>query len=240
MQVPLPGGPSWNGTATNVWPSTIWELVRRSRHGHPDERRRALDVLFRQYYKPVFRFFQRALRVDNRNLEDLTQDFFTRFVEKDFLKNLELEKSFRGFLKVACRRHFINWLKARAAAGRSGGRSVALGEAAVTEDRIDGMIDDELRTWYLEEAVEKTKSELSSQGKEGYFRLFEARAGLRDGIPPDYQSLANEFGLEVYEVSNQLMAARRIFRQGLVDLAAARSPDPMEELAELGLRKYLL
>lgn len=240
MPAPLSGGPSWNGTATNVWPSTIWELVRRSREGPSGDRRRALDDLFRQYYKPVFRFFQRALRVDDRNVEDLTQDFFTRFVEKDFLKNLELEKSFRGFLKVACRRHFINWLEARAAAKRSGGRDAVLDEAAVPEDRIDGMIDDELRNWYLEEAVERTKSGLAAQGKEAYFRLFAARAGLRDGVPADYQSLANEFGLAVYDVSNQLMAARRIFRQGLVELASERSPDPMEELAELGLRKYLL
>jgi RNA polymerase sigma factor (sigma-70 family) len=234
-------GTSTAGTATNGWPSTIWTLVQRSHDGPADERKRALDDLFRQYYKPVHRFFQKALRVGERDLEDLTQEFFTRFIEKDFLKNLQHEKSFRGFLKVACRRHFINWLEARNAAKRGGDRTVPLEEygVAASEDKIDGMIDGELQNWYLEEAVERAKTELTAQGKAAYFRLFEARAGLRNGAPADYKALASEFGISVYDVSNQLLAARKVFRQALVQLAAERSPDPMDELRELGLQKYL-
>src|SRR5262245_61646830 len=130
------GGNSTNGGATNAWPSTIWDLVQRSHNGSAVGRRQALDELFRQYYKPVHRFFQKALRVGERDLEDLTQDFFTRFIEKDSLKNLQEERSFRGFLKVACRRHFINWLEARNAAKRGGGRTVRFDESgpAVPED----------------------------------------------------------------------------------------------------------
>jgi RNA polymerase sigma factor (sigma-70 family) len=240
MPAPPHDGRSITGAATNAWPSTIWELVRRSREGPADQRRGALDDLFRQYYKPVHRFFQKALRVDERNLDDLTQEFFTRFLEKDFLKNLEQEKSFRGFLKIACRRHFINWVEARQAAKRSGDRTVPMDFEPVAEDRIDGMIDEELRTWYLEESVDRTKAALTAEGHESYFRIFEARAGLRGGDPPDYQALAAEFGIPVYDVSNRLMAARKRFRQALLDLAAERSPDPMEEMRELGLSRYFI
>ncbi len=241
MPSPPPEEFSSMGTATNAWPSTIWDLVQRSHQGSTDERRQALDDLLRQYYKPVHRFFQKALRVGDRDLEDLTQEFFTRFIEKDFLRNLQHEKSFRGFLKVACRRHFINWLEARNAAKRGGDRTLSLDESlvAVSEDKFDGLIDGELRTWYLEEAVERTRVELVAQGKEAYFKLFEARAGLKDGEPSDYKALAAEFGISVFDVSNYLLAARKIFRQALVHLAAERSPDPMEELRELGLNKYL-
>ena len=241
MTSPLPGGNSSIGAATNTWPSTIWELVRRSHEGPAAQRKRALDDLFRQYYTPVHRFFQKALRVGERDLEDLTQDFFARFVEKDFLKNLQHEGSFRGFLKVACRRHFINWLDARNAAKRGGDRAVPLEDSgiAVPEDKFDGLIDDELRAWYLEEAVERTKQELTAQGKEAYYKVFEARAGLRNGEAADYKSLAKEFGISVYDVSNHLLSARKVFRQALVQLAEERSPHPTEELRELGLLKYL-
>lgn len=241
MPSPSPEGIPSAGTATNAWPSTIWDLVQRSHAGPPEARRRALDDLFRLYYKPVHRFFQRALRVGERDLEDLTQDFFTRFVEKDFLRNLQHEKSFRGFLKVACRRHFINWLEARNAAKRGGERAVPLEDSgmAVTEDKIDGLIDDELRAWYLEEAVDRAKQELTAQGKETYFKVFEARAGLRNGEPVDYKALAAEFGISVYDVSNHLLSARKVFRQALIQLAAERSTHPTEELRELGLHKYL-
>ena len=241
MPSPLPGGNSSIGAATNTWPSTIWDLVRRSQEGPADGRKRALEDLLRQYYTPVRRFFQKALRVGERDLEDLTQDFFTRFVEKDFLKNLRQEGSFRGYLKVACRRHFINWLEARNAAKRGGDRTLSLDDTgmAVADDKIDGLIDDELRGWYLEEAVERAKLELTAQGKEAYFKVFEARAGLRDGEPADYKSLAAEFGISVYDVSNQLLSARKVFRQALIQLAGERSPHPADELRELGLHKYL-
>lgn len=219
----------------------MWDLVQRSHAGPAPGRRQALDELMRQYYKPVHRFFQKALRVDDRDVEDLTQDFFTRFIEKDFLRNLQEERSFRGFLKVACRRHFINWLEARNAAKRGGDKTVRLDDwtPAVSEDKLDGLIDNELRAWYLEEAIDLTRRELTAQGKEVYFRLFEARAGLRGGAPTDYKALAAEFGITVYDVSNHLLAARKIFRSAMMRLASERSRDPMEELKELGLHQYL-
>ena len=238
--MPASGKPS-NGSATNAWPSTMWDLVQRSHEGPARGRRAALDELMRQYYKPVHRFFQKALRVGERDVEDLTQDFFTRFIEKDFLRNLQEQRSFRGFLKVACRRHFINWLEARNAAKRGGDKTVRLDDwsPGVTEDKIEGLIDNELRAWYLEEAIDLTRRELTAQGKKDYFRLFEARAGLRGGAPVEYKALAEEFGITVYDVSNHLLAARKIFRSSLQRLASERSRDPMEELKELGLHQYL-
>ena len=101
----------------------------RGREGAGSQRKVALEDLFRLYYKPVYRFFQKALAIEGRHLDDVTQDFFTRFVEKDFLKSVAQEKSFRGFLKVACRRHYVNWRKAQQSAKRGGGRTVSLQDA---------------------------------------------------------------------------------------------------------------
>jgi RNA polymerase sigma factor (sigma-70 family) len=232
------------GAAATTWPSTLWNLIRRGREGPGEQRKAALEDLFRLYYKPIYRFFQKALGIEGRHLDDVTQDFFTRFIEKDFLKNIAQEKSFRGFLKVACRRHHINWLEAQKTAKRGAGRTVSLQEAgadppAVPERDLDALIDDELRAWYVEESVERLRRELVAQGKETHFLLFEKRAGLGGVEPPDHRTLSREFGIPVYEVSNRLMAARKLFRRTLVGIAAERCADPMEELRDLGLHQYL-
>ena len=230
---------------TTAWPSTVWATIREIRAASPEGRKAALDELLRLYYQPVRRFFQRVLGIQGHRLEDMTQDFFTRFIEKDFLKIVTYEKSFRGFLKLACRRHYINWTEAeRAASERSGkmqrleDRHGSAFEIPIPEERFGSMVDEELRHWYLDEAVERTRNELVRHGKEIYFRIFEARAGL-DGSPiQDYQSLSQRFGIPIFDIRNHLTSARKIFRAALETLASERSEDPHEELRELGLDRH--
>jgi len=231
---------------TTRWPSTVWATIREIRTASPEGKRAALDELLRLYYKPVHRFFQRVLGIQGHRLEDVTQEFFTRFIEKDFLKIVTYEKSFRGFLKLACRRHYINWCEAeRAGVDRSGkvqrlhDRDGSAFEIPIPEERFHSMVDEELRSWYLDEAVDRTRNELVRNGKEVYFRIFEARAGLDGGAPSDYQSLSKRFELPIFDIRNHLTAARKIFRAALQALAAERSEDPQEELRELGLDRHL-
>jgi len=222
------------GTSGRIWPSTIWSLIRQGREGAPEERKEARERLCRLYYKPVFSFFQKVLRVSVSDVEDVTQDFFTRFVERDFLQNITHEKSFRGFLKLACRRHFINWLESR----RSPGIEVPLEAATTSPERIDSMIDEEVRAWTLEEAVSRLRKELIRQGKELQFHIFEARAGLGGMAPTSYRELAAGFGISVYDTGNHLASARRLIRKFLLEVAAERSDDPSEELRAMGLQEF--
>lgn len=226
---------SSTGTSGRIWPNTIWSLIRRGREGTPGERKEARERLCRLYYKPVFSFFQKVLRVSVSDVEDVTQDFFTRFVERDFLQNITQEKSFRGFLKLACRRHFINWLESR----RSSGVEVPLEAANIPPERIDSMIDEEVRAWTLEEAVSRLRTELIRQGKELQFRVFEARAGMDGLASTGYRELAEGFGISVYDIGNHLAAARRLIRRILLEVAAERSDDPAEELRAMGLHEFL-
>ena len=237
---------SGSGSRIRSWPSTLWAAIRDIRTAGPEEKRAALEELLRLYYAPVHRFVQKVLGVRGPRLDDVTQEFFTRFIEKDFLKNVTYEKSFRGFLKLACRRHYINWCDAeRAARARSGdvtrlqdgdGSSI---DVPIPEERFGSMVDEELRRWYLDQAVDRTRLELIRQGKDIYFRVFEARCG-GDGAPiPDYQALSQQFGLSVFDVCNYLTAARKIFRASLQALASEHSEDPGGELRELGLEVHL-
>lgn len=226
------------------FPETCWDLVRRCRDGTGEDRRQSLDRLVLLYWKPVYRFYQRALRVPDDEAKDVTQAFFARFLEKDFLKNLQYEKSFRNFLKTACRRFLINQREAEAARRPpDGGKLVSLtdddgrtAEVAAEDARFAGMIDEEFRAFYLEEALERTRAALAAGGKEIYFEVLRARVGAEGGdAPPSYDDLAARLGLRVFDVRNYLAAARKVFRACLQKLAAERSDDPADELRALGL-----
>ncbi|HZL72710.1 MAG TPA: hypothetical protein VFC86_09635 [Planctomycetota bacterium] len=229
-----------------AWPSTAWSAIRAIQSASPDERRAALEDLLRVYYEPVHRFFLKALGIRGPRLDDVTQEFFTRFIEKDFLKNVTYEKSFRGFLKLACRRHYINWCHAeKSARARSGDmprlndREGSPIDIPIPEERFNSMVDEELRRMYLDEAVERTRNELVRQGKELYFRIFEARCAQDGSGIPDYETLSRQFKIPLFDICNHLMAARKIFRASLQAFAIERSEDPREELRELGLDRHI-
>jgi RNA polymerase sigma factor (sigma-70 family) len=226
------------------WPATIWELVRAARGGAGADRAKARERLVTLYYKPIYRFFQRVLRAGSGRVEDITQDFFARFIEKDWLKNVRYEKSFRSFLKVACRRHYINWCEAERARKPAAGTPVPIDEFGSSAEfplapgRFESLLDEGLRAAYIDHATTATKDRLLRAGKEDTWRVFEARTQGSEDRPADYGSLAKAFGVRVYDVRNRLSAARKIFREALYDLARERSDDARRELEELGLLKY--
>jgi RNA polymerase sigma factor (sigma-70 family) len=223
--------------ASAAWPETPWELVRRARTGEPAARRHARDTLLARYYKPVNRFFRRALRTPSDRADDVTQDFFARFMEKDALKRITHETSFRSFLKVACRRHYINWRQAERLR-----RARPLDESAEPlhdEDACARMLDDELRAHYLEEALAATKKCLQERGKPGVWAVFEARVRFDGAQQEGYAELAGRLGLSILEVRGRLRMARAVFRDSLVEVARQRAEDPESELRELDLLKYV-
>ncbi len=232
-------------SAGKYWPATAWELVRKARDAGGREREEARRQLLTLYYKPVHRFFARVLRVGASRLEDVTQEFFTRFIEKDFLKNLRHEKCFSNFLKVACRRHYINWCEAERV--RQGGSSpkVSLDEFGSSVDRpleeghFSSLLDEELRASFLEEAMQRVKESLTAGGKEEAWKIFEARTRVDGGAPPDYATLSKQFGIKVFDIRNRIAAARKIFREALLQIARERSDDGQRELEELGLMAFL-
>lgn len=224
------------------WPRTLWDVVRAARDGTGEERKKAWDELFLAYYKPVRRFFERVRRLNGSELDDVTQHFFERFLEKDFLKNLREEKSFRNFLKLACERHHINWLESNKR--RRGLRSLQDPEGGDIDvpvwDSASRILDEELRGSFLEQALGRTKARLVADGKEIYYQIFESRARFDGSKPPDFNSLSAKFGISVFQINNHINAARKIFRDAMLALARERRPDdPKGELRDMELLQYV-
>lgn len=91
----------------------------------------------------------------------------------------------------------------------------------------------------MQRAVARLRERLVAEGKETYFRVFEARTRFDGEKPAEYAAIAKELGLAVYDVRNYLSAARKAFRQVLLELAGETADDPKSELNELGLGGYV-
>ena len=89
------------GTGSGRFPPTHWSAVLAARSDDPAERTRALDILIGAYWKPVYKYIRIRWNKPGEEAQDLTQDFFTRVIEKGFLERYDPARArLRTFLRV--------------------------------------------------------------------------------------------------------------------------------------------
>jgi DNA-directed RNA polymerase specialized sigma24 family protein len=194
------------------------------------EKERGFELLVAAYWKPVYKYIRIKSRADNEDGKDLTQSFFARAFEKDFLRSYEPRKgSFRTFLRVCLDGHVANeWKAARRQKRDPGAPLLSLDFAGADGELLaQGLpAGQSLEDYFHAEAVrslfalsvEALRAECDARGKELAFRLFE-RYDLEPGPAgePSYVELAAEHGLSAAEVTSQLAYARRTFRRLVLD-----------------------
>src|SRR5262245_20553293 len=86
--------------------TTRWTLVVAAQDRASPHAREALAALCRAYWYPLCAFVRRQGHAADE-AQDLTQEFFARLLEKDFLAAVDPDKGkFRSFLLAACK-HFL-------------------------------------------------------------------------------------------------------------------------------------
>ena len=99
---------------------TRWSLVIAAQQASTPQARQALTDLCAIYWYPVYAFIRRQGFAADR-VQDLTQEFFVRLLEKEFLAGVDRGKGrFRSFLLAACK-HFLSNQRDRARAKKRGG-----------------------------------------------------------------------------------------------------------------------
>jgi DNA-directed RNA polymerase specialized sigma24 family protein len=89
------------------FPATRWSLIAAARSAEPETRQRALEILVAAYWKPVYKYVRLRWDKDNEQAQDVTQDFFLRILEKEFLARYDPQRArLRTFLRV-CVDHLI-------------------------------------------------------------------------------------------------------------------------------------
>src|SRR5712671_5423312 len=95
------GGPS------SKFPSTRRSAILAGCSAQPEERRQAFDKIVAAYWKPVYKFIRLKWHQSNEDAKDLTQAFFARVMDKNFLTDYNRERSsFRTFMRT-CVNHFV-------------------------------------------------------------------------------------------------------------------------------------
>jgi len=224
------------GGPAQRFPTTRWSAIVAARSEDPDERRRAFETLIAAYWKPVYKYIRTRWGKSNEDAKDLTQEFFARVMEKDFLESYDPAKArLRTFLRVCVDGLVANEEKAARRLKRGGDAQIlslefetAEGELKrvepPTREGIEEFFEKEFVRSLFTLAVEQLRAECEARAKRTHFRLFELYDLEEHPEDPgtskrklSYEQLAVDFGLAVTDVTNYLAYARREFRRIALD-----------------------
>jgi RNA polymerase sigma factor (sigma-70 family) len=217
------------GGGGGTFPRTRWSLIAAARSSQAEERRRALNTLIAVYWKPVYKYIRLRWGKDNEEGKDLTQEFFSRLLEKDFLGGYDPRRArLRTFLRICIDRLLANQEKAGRRLKRGGDvQFVALefeaadGELMQIEipaaAQMDDFFDREWARSVFSFSLERLRRELERNGKQTYFRLLELYDVEDGGRELTYEQVAQQFGIKSTDVTNYLAHARRELRGIVLD-----------------------
>ncbi|MEK7675189.1 MAG: sigma-70 family RNA polymerase sigma factor [Verrucomicrobiota bacterium] len=165
------------GTAT--FATTHWSVVLAAQAAHTPQAAKALEKLCRTYWYPLYAYVRRE-GSSALDAQDLTQEFFARLLEKNYLGQVAREKGkFRSFL-LAALRHFLADQRDRARAVKRGGGADCISlDAQTAEERYRLEPADELnpekiyeRRWamtLLDQVLRHLEAEFAATGKRPLF-----------------------------------------------------------------------
>src|SRR5882672_9484453 len=159
--------------------ATHWSQVVVAADASSPRAAEALAQLCRTYWYPLYAFIRRQ-GIDAEEAQDLTQAFFARLLERNFIAAAVEEKGrFRSFLLVALKRFLINERERRQAQKRGGGQAILSLDDTEAEGRYRLEPADELtperiyeRRWaiaLLDEVMLALRRESAAEGREEWF-----------------------------------------------------------------------
>jgi RNA polymerase sigma-70 factor (ECF subfamily) len=183
--------------------------------------RDALQTLCQGYWTPLYAFVRR-LGNSPHDAQDLTQEFFARLLQKDWLGSVERERGrFRTFLIMALKRFVANeWDKA-CTARRGGGQAAVPLDAQLAErlylaDTRPALSADLLyeRRWaltLLEQTMARLRAEYESDGRGADFAQLKGYLTAERGSIP-YEEIARQSGIGEGAVRVAVHRLRKRFR----------------------------
>jgi RNA polymerase sigma-70 factor (ECF subfamily) len=196
-----------------------------------------MERLCRTYWYPLHAFVRRS-GYDSESARDLTQSFFARLIEKDYLKNVDRAKGrFRSFL-LAALKHFLANEWDRSQTVRRGGqyRFVELDESRIEaceqQDTASSLTPERLyeRRWaltVLDTAKAKLAAQYKASGKGQLFETLQVYLTGETGQAP-YSDAASHLQLSTDAVKKAVERLRRRYGEFLRDEIAQTVATPGE------------
>jgi RNA polymerase sigma factor (sigma-70 family) len=222
--------------------TTQWSLVLMAPRSDSTWSRQALETLCRTYWPPIYWFVRRRGYTPD-DARDLTQEFFTRLIEKQALGQVDPAKGkFRSFL-LASMKHFLanEWDKANAQK-RGGGKALfSIDDGSLETASHNEPVDEQTpektfqRRWaitVLNQVLQLLHDEHAADGK---IDLFEQLKPVLTGNGGDdgYAQVAQRLGMSDTAVKTAAFRLRKRYGHLLREQIAQTVADPAEIEDEL-------
>lgn len=226
------------------FPTTCWSSVERAVAEGGATADETADLM-RRYWRPIYSFLRR--RYSRQDAEDLTQAFFSRFMERGWLSRADRDCGrLRTFLLTLLRRfvrdvtergqerferQVVAWDALRPA---DEGDPEPAGGSATPEEAFE-------RAWtrdLWERAWARLVAECRREGHDLWPRALQAWFSAAEQRRPSYAALAADLGVTENQLRNALERGKRCYRRCLEDevretLAGSEVAAMSDELREL-------
>lgn len=222
--------------------TTHWSVVLAAGQIETPHAIEALAILCRTYWYPLYAFVRRKGHSPH-DAQDLTQAFFARLLEKNYVAQADRERGrFRTYL-LAALTHFLadEWDKARRLK-RGGGREIISFDAATAEERYRMEPLDQLdaarlyeRRWVttlFDKVLARLEEEFREAGKGELFDQLKS-ALLAEETGLSYAELGAPLGLREDAVKQAVRRMRRRYRELFHEEIAQTVAGPGEVEEEL-------
>jgi RNA polymerase sigma factor (sigma-70 family) len=218
----------------DIFATTHWTVVLAAGQRSTPQSDRALEELCRAYWFPLYAYVRRHGHT-KEDAEDLTQAFFARFLQKNYLEGLSAERGrFRAFL-LAALKHFLANEWDRSQRQKRGGNITHLSldwqtadtqfqVAATAEPSPDKAFDREWAVTLLAKVIERLHDECEADGRGKQFA--ELKIFLTAGKGElSHAEAAQKLGMEETAVRVAVHRLRKRYRQLLRDEIAQTLAD---------------
>jgi RNA polymerase sigma-70 factor (ECF subfamily) len=229
----------------DIFATTHWTVVLAAGQRSTPQSDRALEELCRTYWFPLYAYVRRRGHT-KEDAEDLTQTFFARFLEKNYLEGLSAERGrFRAFL-LASLKHFLanEWDKSRRQKRGGGMTPLSLDWqtvdtqfqiATTAEPSPDKAFDREWAVALLAKVIERLQAGCEADGQGKQFAELKIFLTVGKGTL-SHADAAKTLGMDEGAVRVAVHRLRKRYRQLLRDEIAqtlADSADVDEEMRAL-------
>lgn len=220
--------------------STHWSLVAAAGQRDSPDAEAALASLCRTYWYPLYAYARRRLPTAE-DAQDLTQAFFVRLLEKEYLRQADQKRGrFRSFLLTAFEHFLANEYERANAQKRGGGRAIVPLDFQSGERRYQFEPNHEgtaealyERRWaltLLEQTLSRLREEQASAGKGPLFECLKATLTGED-LPRPYGELAVELGMSPEAIKVTVHRLRRRYGE-LLRAEIAQTVASAEEIED--------
>jgi len=228
-----------------VFATTHWSVVLSAGDRRSPESSRALETLCQTYWYPLYAYVRRTGRRPE-DAQDLTQAFFERLLEKDWLSAADQKRGrFRSFLLSSLKHFLANEWDRMSAQKRGGHLRILSLDAQSAETRFhrepadtaspDKAFDRRWALTLLDTVLSRLQTEYASEGKSKLFETLKGTLG-GDRASAPYARIARELesseGAVKVAVHRLRQRYRRLLRSEIAQ-TVEKEADVEDELRHL-------